>query len=1214
MKQIFYIWLLLWSLGSSSADAQTTDPCNPLQVYTPKHDGTGTLPYTGNALGALELVAKDLAKVFPAPFCNNFKVFDYGFTPTHQYTKGGYAEDFEVMKLEALGTNRDGIYLLFAREVDAANRCTKIWVDINFPKGGKFACMTEVQRSLIKIRVEKATNRVFVGDNHDAHTAEMQGIIAMNNEMVALVKKLIECCGSKKQRDCVLICPTKTEMKDILLQKGFISLGAVRVKAKNALSPPPTSPNVINNISTVEFESDNIVTFADDIAKELAKRKPSKVYLTDDDHYCKAEGFESVMKHYEENLDDYDVMLHLSETDDAGVGELWVKINAILFEDDEEEDREPGAAKFTGDPNLKKYKQKIVYGDMFRVGSWRVPSDAHLLRYNESPSKTILYQHEAKPAPSYLFDLLTGLYWGYDLGDYLFVPENELTITAGTKYKICLIKKTYEDGKSCFLVKTVKWSSSTPPKNAQNLDGIWSNSCFKQANNFYNDYDLLKILQKYNLTKTIIKHISSDKSETYISKDGINQPKPFDDGKATIIEIKENGDGTVTPKVATRVPQQVTITRDKGKGKSGQWNPSAAKPAFEAAFKEAIKEAAREQGNTSYEPKINPAIKSKDEKILDSGWGGLPTGVSPGIEYKGVDILEKIAAGVKTFNEVVDNAKIPDEMWQNPAADDFPVKDKISYPSGALNAGMSELKGSIETFGMIANAVMNPGETAKALGGFASGLASWDGATQAAGGFITGIIGLDLEEYNKSPEHKRHATGVVIGTIAAQAVTGSLVLSLTDIKNAPGKFNRVLDKLEGFSLSDLAKEKYSEAISAMAETTSKLNPPIDVERLLERIGCLTGNTLVEMKEGEMQELQTVKEGDLVNSYNHSTQQKELKSISKIQRFFVNSIMMLTLSTGNVIEATPNHPFYVRGEYRQAQDLHIGDTLFSKNDKIITLNRIFAKDTTVEVFNLLVADNDNYFAGEDAVLTKKCILESLGSSTYAALNDKVKALSKEARARFLSDFAQVEEYVLNLLQDNSKLLESWKKGNLLDVDLLTVNKKVNKPGGRITTEFKSFEADNSNIHPKYLENQARFDEFLKDPATGNIVGTGKTRKEAMAILEFEEQGFVKNAVRDPTGAVECFDGVTGKAWDVKTLSTNVANNYNNPVADQAKAIQKELRNPNIMSPISNQLEPRNVILDTTFLSDTDLNTVRNWMSVNLTPDELSRVTEINVKIK
>lgn len=171
--------------------------------------------------------------------------------------------------------------------------------------------------------------------------------------------------------------------------------------------------------------------------------------------------------------------------------------------------------------------------------------------------------------------------------------------------------------------------------------------------------------------------------------------------------------------------------------------------------------------------------------------------------------------------------------------------------------------------------------------------------------------------------------------------------------------------------------------------------------------------------------------------------------------------------------------------------------------------------------------------------------------------------------------------------------------------------MKRAGGRIT-EFKNFEVDNSNIHPKYLENQTRFDEFSKDPAKGTITGT--SRKESMSILEFEEQGFVVNAVRDPAGAVECFDGVTGKAWDVKTLSTDVANNYNNPIAKQAESIQKELQKSDVMSPISNKLEHRNVILDTTYLSEADLNTVRNWMSANLTPDELSRVTEINVKIK
>jgi hypothetical protein len=261
-----------------------------------------------------------------------------------------------------------------------------------------------------------------------------------------------------------------------------------------------------------------------------------------------------------------------------------------------------------------------------------------------------------------------------------------------------------------------------------------------------------------------------------------------------------------------------------------------------------------------------------------------------------------------------------------------------------------------------------------------------------------------------------------------------------------------------------------------------------------------------------------------------------------------------------------------------------------------------------VFNLVVADNDNYFASE---LTKKCVLESLGSSTYAALNDKVTALSKEARARFLSDFAQVEEYVLNLLQDNSKLLESWKKGNLLDVDLLTVNKKVNKPGGRIT-EFKNFEVDNSNIHPKYLENQTRFDEFSYDPAQGVTKGTG--RKEAMSILEFEEQGFIQNAKRSLDPKAECYNGVTGEMWDVKTPSSHATQFPNASIETQTSSIKTQLEAADWTNPITGASQPPKVIFDCTYLTEADYILAKNYLQNNLTASQLERVVEINVKIK
>ncbi len=991
------LMILLFVSYMAGLQAQT---CNPVQVYYQKHDGTGTEPFNSGQQAGLNDDAKELAKTFPSPFCENFKVLDYGFSPIWQYTKGGYAEAFEAIKLDAMGASREDSYLLFVREVNQANQVTKIWVDVHLPTTGKFSCLTEMQRNLLKIRIEKAvTENYKLNDN--VYFAESRGINVLQQMMKALIEKLNKCCGNKNRTDCDLICPTAAEMKDMLLQEKFISLGPVRIKPK--VTPVTTDePTVINNLMAIEFETENIVTFSDGIAKELAKRKPSKVYLTDDESYCRAEGFEHLIKQYKENLDDYDVILHLSKLDDNGNGELWVRIEGLLFEDEVlGENLNP--LRLVRDPQMDKARYKIMYTGLFYVPRRYVNKD--LLAYDKRNGLR-LFQNVGYP--SYIFDGETNLYYGIEptpLGT--IVPSFDIPFSSGSSHTVTLMRLRIKEKEYCYERKNVIWSKATPPLNAKNLPGQWEDLC-KNAkptdpNDVANWQKMQDVLVKYNVEKTFFKHISANPNNkpTYISKDGIGTAAPYA-GTATIIEIKENG-GSITPKVTMRTPIQKSITRDKGKGKSGTWSPIEAKPAFEAAFKEAIKDFAEQQGNTDYEPKINPSTKREARTELKDGWGGLPTGVSPGIEYKGVDILEMLAAGVKTFNEVVDNAKIPDEMWQNPDADDFPVKDKVIYPSGVLNGGMSELKGGVETFGMIADAVMNPVKTGKELAGFASGLTNWDGATSAAGGFITGIIGLDLDEYNKGPEHQRHASGVVIGTIAAQAVTGSFVLSLTDIKNAPAKFGKITDKLKSFSKE--AREKYSETLSDMAETTSKdLKSPCDVECLLGKVGCLTGNTLIETNEGEMQPLNAVKEGDLVNSYNHSTQQKELKSISKIQRFFVNNIMVLTLSTGNVIEATPNHPFYVRGEYRQAQDLRLGDTLFSKNDKIITLNRIFAKDTTVEVFNLLVADNDNYFAGADAVLNTRCPLEVIRDNFKTLEANLLKdAISANLRGKFI-DYA------------------------------------------------------------------------------------------------------------------------------------------------------------------------------------------------------------------
>jgi hypothetical protein len=206
------------ALREPVAQAQTSTPsiCNPVQAYFQKHDSTGTLPFKADYTTKLNNAAIKLVQTIPDAQCANFKVYDYGFTPINQYTKGGYAEDFEVMKLEAKGANRDQYYLLFAKEVNANNHVTKIWVDVELPKTGKFSCLSDMQRSLVKIRLEKAVEDNYY-ENQSVCFAESRGIAFLQQQ----VKTIVDCCAGERE-DCTRECMTSKEVLNFFNDLRFI--------------------------------------------------------------------------------------------------------------------------------------------------------------------------------------------------------------------------------------------------------------------------------------------------------------------------------------------------------------------------------------------------------------------------------------------------------------------------------------------------------------------------------------------------------------------------------------------------------------------------------------------------------------------------------------------------------------------------------------------------------------------------------------------------------------------------------------------------------------------------------------------------------------------------------------------------------------------------------------------------------------------------------
>ena len=166
-----------------------------------------------------------------------------------------------------------------------------------------------------------------------------------------------------------------------------------------------------------------------------------------------------------------------------------------------------------------------------------------------------------------------------------------------------------------------------------------------------------------------------------------------------------------------------------------------------------------------------------------------------------------------------------------------------------------------------------------------------------------------------------------------------------------------------------------------------------------------------------------------------------------------------------------------------------------------------------------------------------------------------------------------------LSDEFKYIpDQHKRGWVDHLEQRTVDGKVLKAGDN-ADKFKSFDT-NDKVPSRYTDD-SRFDDLAYDPAEGKI--KPETRQEAMAGLEAESQGLVDGPIsRDPSGGLEFIDG-NRKYWDVKAPNGKFFD-----VGKVGESVQKQLRN----------VPDAKIILDTSYISDVQLNDLRGWMSSNL----------------
>lgn len=232
--------------------------------------------------------------------------------------------------------------------------------------------------------------------------------------------------------------------------------------------------------------------------------------------------------------------------------------------------------------------------------------------------------------------------------------------------------------------------------------------------------------------------------------------------------------------------------------------------------------------------------------------------------------------------------------------------------------------------------------------------------------------------------------------------------------------------------------RYAEELAEVAKIDPMGNSP---KELIKAFGCFTGNTPVLTDKG-FTPISSISSGDEVLSYNHESNSKEYKKVNRLKSHLVKGLMLLGLSTGETIEATPNHPFYVKGDYREAATLYVGDTLFSVNKQPITLISTVAKDTIVRVYNFAVDQNACYFVGMPGVLVHNsnlCTIEAL-STSHASLGKNIQALPAELKGLIMADLKNAEKGLYDALSTKDGL-EAWKMMNQhpilrKDADIIT----------------------------------------------------------------------------------------------------------------------------------------------------------------------------------
>ena len=167
--------------------------------------------------------------------------------------------------------------------------------------------------------------------------------------------------------------------------------------------------------------------------------------------------------------------------------------------------------------------------------------------------------------------------------------------------------------------------------------------------------------------------------------------------------------------------------------------------------------------------------------------------------------------------------------------------------------------------------------------------------------------------------------------------------------------------------------------------------------------CFPKGTKIHTEKGQ-KSIEKIKKGDLVWSWDESTNQKALKKVVSTKKAKTDVIIELHTNNGEIIKTTPTHPFKTNEEWKDALDLKIGDTLKTFSDDTLKISKILHLPKNEEVFNFHVKDFHTYYIGENLILVHNACDKNV--ITLITRNMQLKGLVHKSGVKFVEETVEI----------------------------------------------------------------------------------------------------------------------------------------------------------------------------------------------------------------